>query len=258
MWYRLSRRHVMTSIRDDVSKYIKEKYKASPEYLWKKYPSFAIFRHEDNRKWFALTATISMDKLGMASSEEADVINVKIDDLMLRDILLQQPGFFPGYHMNKTSWITILIDGTVSLDEICNMVDASFLDTASKKKKDKFRQPKEWIVPANPKYYDIEHAFDNVDEIDWKQGAGIIKGDTVFMYVGAPVSAILYKCKVTEVDIPYEYEDKNLKITALMKIKLQKRYKPDKFTFDRLKSEYGIYAVRGPRGIANSLSSALK
>jgi len=52
--------------------------------------------------------------------------------------------------------------------------------------------------------------------------------------------------------------DKNLKITALMKIKLQKRYKPDEFTFDRLKSEYGIYAVRVPRGIPNSLSAALK
>lgn len=52
--------------------------------------------------------------------------------------------------------------------------------------------------------------------------------------------------------------DKNLKITALMKIKLQKRYKPDKFTFERLKTDYGIYAVRGPRGIPNSLSAALK
>ena len=129
---------------------------------------------------------------------------------------------------------------------------------SSKKKKDKFRQPKEWIVPANPKYYDIEAAFDAADEIDWKQGAGIIKGDTVFMYVGAPVSALLYKCKVTEVDIPYDYEDKNLKITALMKIKLLKRYKRDEFTFERLKSEYGIYAVRGPRGIPNTLSAALK
>ena len=28
--------------------------------------------------------------------------------------------------------------------------------------------------------------------------------------------------------------------------------------FDKLKSEYGIYAVRGPRGIPNSLSAALK
>jgi len=42
-----------------------------------------------------------------------------------------------------------------------------------------------------------------------------------------------------------------------MKIKLLKRYKPEKFTFDVLKEEYGIYAIRGPRGIPNSLSAAL-
>jgi len=117
---------------------------------------------------------------------------------------------------------------------------------------------KEWIVPANPKYYDIVHAFDDTDEIDWKQGAGIKTGDTVFMYVASPVSAILYKCKVTETDIPYKYADENLTIMALMKIKLLKRYKPEKFTFDVLKEEYGIYAIRGPRGIPNSLSEALK
>ena len=157
---------LMASVRDNVSKYIKKKYKASPEYLWKRYPSFAVYRHEDNRKWFALIATISRDKLGIESTDEVDVLNVKIDDLILRDILLKQQGFYPGYHMNKGSWMTILLDGTVNFDEICNMIDASFLDTASKKKKDKFRQPKEWIVPANPKYYDIEHAFDNADEID--------------------------------------------------------------------------------------------
>ncbi|HCT92607.1 MAG TPA: MmcQ protein, partial [Lachnospiraceae bacterium] len=128
----------------------------------------------------------------------------------------------------------------------------------SAKKKKKIRPPKEWLIPANPKYYDIEHAFDDAEEIDWKQGNGIKTGDTVFMYAAAPVSAILYKCKVTETDIPYTYADQNLSITALMKIKLLKRYKPDRFTFETLKKEYGIYAVRGPRGIPNSLSAALK
>ena len=78
------------------------------------------------------------------------------------------------------------------------------------------------------------------------------------MYVGAPVSAVLYQCKVTETDIPYEHENKYITIKALMKIRLQKRYPADRFTFEVLKSEYGIYAVRGPRGIPNSLSAALK
>ena len=155
-------------------------------------------------------------------------------------MLIREEGVFLGYHMNKLHWISVLLDGTVSEQRVYELIETSFLATASAKKKEKLRPPKEWIVPANPKYYDIEHAFDGVKEIDWKQGAGIKKGDTVFMYAGAPVSAILFKCKVTETDIPYHYQDKNLTITALMKIRLQKRYKPDKFTFERLKSEYGI------------------
>ena len=48
-----------------------------------------------------------------------------------------------------------------------------------------------------------------------------------------------------------------VKIPHLMKIRLLKRYPPDQFTFDTLGKEYGIYAVRGPRGIPAKLSEAL-
>ena len=134
----------------------------------------------------------------------------------------------------------------------------NFGEAPKVKKKEKVRLPKEWIIPSNPKYYDIIHAFDDTEVIDWKQGAGIRKGDTVFMYVGAPVSAVLYKCEVTETNIPYQYRDRNLTITELMKIRLLKRYAADRFTFEVLKKEYGIFAVRGPRGIPDSLSAALE
>ncbi len=244
--------------RQKITDYIKKKYSVSPEYLWKRYPDYAVFRHEDNNKWFALTAGVSGTKLGMAGDALVDVINLKIDDLFFRDMLIREEGIFPGYHMNKQHWISVLLDGTVSERQIYDLIDMSFLATASAKKKEKIRPPKEWIIPANPKYYDIEHAFNDAKEIEWKQGAGIKKGDTVFMYVAAPVSAILYKCKVTETDIPYHYEDKNLTIKALMKIRLLKKYSGNRFTFDTLKEEYGIYAVRGPRGVPHSLSTALK
>ncbi|MBP5222112.1 MAG: hypothetical protein J6Z35_02990, partial [Lachnospiraceae bacterium] len=36
-----------------------------------------------------------------------------------------------------------------------------------------------------------------------------------------------------------------------------KWYDPEEFTFDRLKNEFDIFAVRGPRGIPQSLSNAL-
>lgn len=244
--------------REILFKYIKKKYGASPEYPWKRYPDYAVFRHDDNSKWFALVMDVDASSLGLPGGASVDVIDLKIDDLFFRDMLIREDGILPAYHMNKMHWITVLLDGTVPDEKVYDLLDMSFLATASAKKKETIRPPKEWIIPANPKYYDIEHAFDDADEIDWKQGAGIKKGDTVFLYVAAPVSAILYQCKVTETDIPWQYADRNLTITALMKIRLQKRFAPDRFPFETLKEEYGIYAVRGPRGIPNSLSAALK
>ena len=244
-------------MRETVLAYIKKKYKISPEYPWEKYDSNAVFRHSDNKKWFVLVMSVEKNKLGFSDAGYVDVIDLKIDDMMFRDMLLQKEGIFPGYHMNKEHWITVLLDGTVEEAMICDLIDASFLATTSKKKKGKIRPQKEWIIPANPKYYDIEHAFDHEEIIDWKQSSSIKVGDTVFMYVAAPISAILYKCKVVEADIPYDYQDKNLTINTLMKIKLLQKYDSKQFTFERLKKDYGIYAVRGPRGVPNSLSHEL-
>ena len=244
-------------MRETIFAYIKKKYKTAPEYPWAKYDDNAVFRHGDNQKWFALVMGVEKDKLGLSGSGYVDVINLKIDDMVFRDILVQQEGILPAYHMNKEHWITVLLDGTVEEVKVYDLIDVSFAATASKKKKAKIRPLKEWIIPANPKFYDIEHAFDHAEIIDWKQSSSVKVGDTVFMYVAAPVSAILYKCKVVEVDIPYDYQDKNLTITTLMKIKLLRRYDCKRFTFDRLKEDFGIYAVRGPRGVPNSLSHEL-
>ena len=243
--------------KDKVFRYIKKEYSADPEYLWERFPEYAVFRHGDSRKWFALVASIPCEKLGMDRDGDVDIMNVKIDDPVFMEMLLHQPGYFPAYHMNKKNWVTVLLDGTVPLKDIYTFIDFSFGATETTKKKEQSRPPKEWIIPANPKYYDIEHAFDNETEINWKQGNGIKVGDTVFMYVAAPISAIMYKCTVLETNIPYAYQDKNLTITALMKIKLEKRYDRELFTFDILKEEYGIYAIRGPRGIPESLSRDL-
>lgn len=246
------------NMREKIFKYVKEKYKIKPDYPFSTFPDYPVLRHEDNRKWFALIMEISGEKLGLKGAEYVDIMNVKLGDPMLVDVLVHQPGYFHGYHIARGNWISILLDGTVPFEEICQWIDESYAVTASKQKKQKMRPPKEWIIPANPDYYDIVHAFDDTREIEWKQGRGIKAGDTVFLYVGAPVSAILYKCRVMETDIPYHYSDENLTITAVMKIKLQKRYKPSQFTFEKLKEKYRIYAVRGPRGIPDSLSEALK
>lgn len=244
-------------IRQDVTDYIRSQYGVDPDHPFDKDTDSSVFRHADNRKWFGLIMNVSGVKLGLGTTVSINIINLKIDDPVFRDMLIQQPGIIPAYHMNKKQWITVFLDGTVQKERVYDLIDASYRATASKKKKLKDREPKEWIIPSNPKYYDVIKAFEEADEIDWKQGAGIRTGDTIYLYVGAPVSAILYKCRVTQTDIPYSYQDRNLTIKALMKIKLLKRYNKDEFTFKVLNDEYGIFAVRGPRGVPFSLSEAL-
>ena len=244
--------------RQTVFDYIKRKYGTEPEYPWRKNPDHAVFRHKDNGKWFALEAGISGDKVGAPDAEYVDVINLKVADRFFRDMIIREEGIMPAFHMNKLHWISVRLDGTVSEKRVFDLIDMSFLATASAKKKEKFRPPKEWIIPANPKYFDIVHAFDDKKEINWKQGAGIKKGDVVFMYVGAPVSAILYKCRVTETDIPYQFRREGLTIRSLMKIRLLKRFDPRRFTFEVLNETYRIFAVRGPRGVPEDLSEDLK
>lgn len=249
---------MMDSLREDVFRYVRKKYKSEIEYLWARYPDYAVLRHQDNQKWYGIVMDIPRAKLGLQGEKIVDVLNVKLDSPLLVDLLTRQDGYFPGYHISRGNWVSILLDGTVPIEEIHALIDKSYQVTASQQTKKTIRPPKEWIIPSNPQYFDIVHAFDNTKEITWKQGTGIKKGDTVFLYVGAPVSAILYKCKVTETEIPYRFQREGLTIKNLMKIRLVKRYDPSRFTFDILKEHYRIFAVRGPRGIPEELSADLK
>ena len=47
------------------------------------------------------------------------------------------------------------------------------------------------------------------------------------------------------------------RLPGRLKIRLLKRYPQDRFTFKVLNDDYGIFAVRGPRGIPKSLSEDL-
>lgn len=121
----------VTGMRDWVFDYIQKKYKALPEYPWQKYDSNAVFRHADNRKWFALVMGVRVDRLGLSGTERVDVVNLKVGDLLFHDMLVQQPGIMPAYHMNKQHWITVLLDGTVAKEQVFDLIDMSFIATAS-------------------------------------------------------------------------------------------------------------------------------
>ena len=119
------------SAKDAVLQYAQEQFGAEPEYLWAKFPGTAVLRHSNNSKWYALFTNVFRRKLGLSGNESVEVLVVKCDPVLIGS-LLARPGFRPGYHMSKTTWITILLDGTVPADEIYPLLDLSYDLTKTK------------------------------------------------------------------------------------------------------------------------------
>ena len=116
--------------------YGKEKYHSEAEYLWADTPDAAVLRHNDNRKWYALVMKVERARMGIPGEGVVDVLNIKCDPDM-GTMLRGMDGFYPAYHMNKTKWISVLLDRTVKKDMILDLLDASFALTAPKKTRGK-------------------------------------------------------------------------------------------------------------------------
>ena len=229
-----------------INKYIKEKYNNDPEFLWKKFPGYAVYRNKNNNKWYGIIMNIDLSKLSN-NSGEVEIINVKLDEKKIKK-LLKQKGFYEAYHMNKSDWISIILNDTLNDEEIIPLIDDSY---------NIISEAEEWIIPANPKYYDVINCFNDTDEIIWKQSSNIHINDIIYLYVADPYSKLMYKCKAIEIDIPYEYKDKNVSMSHVMKIKLLKKLENKDYTFEYL-NKLGIKAIRGPRKINKDISDKLK
>lgn len=117
--------------REKLEKFIADYFGAAAEYPWSDAPNFAVFRHAENKKWFALFMDVKKNKLGLTGESLLDVVNLKCDPMMI-GTLQGERGIFPAYHMNKTHWITVALDGSAAEDMIKMLVSMSFDFTALK------------------------------------------------------------------------------------------------------------------------------
>ena len=112
-------------MREEIEKYINDNYDNLQEYPWDEHPNYTTFKHKNNKKWFALIMDVSFEKLNIDKEGKVDVINLKNIPEMIGG-LRKENGILPAYHMNKEHWITILLDGTVSKEKICDLIDISY------------------------------------------------------------------------------------------------------------------------------------
>ncbi|MGF0111990.1 MmcQ/YjbR family DNA-binding protein [Streptococcus sp. SGI.013] len=234
-----------------IAQLIKEKWGDLPDYPFAKLPTYGAFRHPANNKWYALVSQIPRDKLdGSGSQEQVEIVNLKVYGREIAE-LLSQPGIYPAYHMSKKSWVSVLLDDIVEDEAIFALLEKSRYLVGPKTYKAE-QGPDYWIVPANPKYYDIDAEFRAQSEILWTQKAVLKQGDWVYIYMTAPHRCLRYACQVLETNITNEgYRDQE-DIKELMRLRLIDTFSDDVYPSSLLAS-HGVKAVRGPRRMTKSL-----
>ena len=122
-----------------------------------------------------------------------------------------------------------------------------------------------WVIPCNPKLYDIVGAFEKLDTIEWSQKNNTSVGDTIYIYVGGEYKAVMYKCEVLETELYGNRSNEDLEFyktlsvkpdVRYMRIRLIEKYDRDTFPLAELR-EHGLTNVQGRSKVTPQLLSYL-
>ncbi len=92
-----------------------------------------VLRHTSSGKWFGIIMSVSGKKIGREVSTPLDVMNLKSnpeDSIVLFDLY---PEIIPAYHMNKTHWISVPLDNSLSKSLVISLIDKSYYLTKKNK-----------------------------------------------------------------------------------------------------------------------------
>lgn len=78
--------------------------------------NWTVLRHEGNRKMFA----------AVFEHQGQIWMNLKAEPLRADLWRSVYPSVVPAYHMNKTHWISVILDGSLSDAEILPLIDDSY------------------------------------------------------------------------------------------------------------------------------------
>lgn len=238
-----------------IAQLIKEKWGDLPDYPFAKLPTYGAFRHPANNKWYALVTQVKRGQLdGSADQELVEIVNLKVDGREIAE-LLSQSGIYPAYHMSKKTWVSVLLDDTVEDQAILALLEKSRYQVGPKSYKAE-QGPDYWVIPANPKVYDIDTEFAENKIVYWPQKSTIQAGDIVAIYVTAPVQAIRYVCRVLGANLENRGESDIPTEKKVMQVELIAQLSDVVLPRERM-LDLGVKAVRGPRRLTKELIDVL-
>lgn len=118
----------------ELHEFLVSQYGAESDHPIKEEHSITVFMRPDNKKWFAATKNIGCKSLGIDRAGRIDILNVKLDPRMVAKLRVRE-GFMPAWYMNQNSWVTILLDGSVTNEEIRSYLDMAYANAGDKRGK---------------------------------------------------------------------------------------------------------------------------
>lgn len=108
-----------------ILRYIKGRYNAEPEFLWKNFPDYAALRVQGNKKWFAFVGKVEKSKFGLSECGMAEILNLKNEPELIAERINKHRAYF-AYHMNKQCWFSTFLDDSLPDEEIFSLINTSF------------------------------------------------------------------------------------------------------------------------------------
>ena len=101
---------VLNMNREFVLGLCKERYGTEPDYPFNDKYNSAVLRHSDTRKWYGIILNVSPRVFGLLGDEKVDVINLKIDPLMMGSFYRKKEFFLPIICQKLVGYLLCLTD----------------------------------------------------------------------------------------------------------------------------------------------------
>lgn len=106
----------------EILEWVKEKYEIIPSFPFGQ--EYDVLIEPKSNKMFAFFAKV---KGSYFHQDVPFVETMTFKNTKQRvKVLLEQPKIYPGYHMHKATWITILLDETLKNDRIFSLLEESY------------------------------------------------------------------------------------------------------------------------------------
>ncbi len=110
---------------DIAIRFVRDTYGDELKFLWTKFPDNAVWRRKDNEKWYGAILTVIGRKIGLDTDKTVEIIDLRMN-AGEKDEILSRKGYYPGWHMNKNSWYTLVLDDVITDEELQSRIAESY------------------------------------------------------------------------------------------------------------------------------------